>query len=179
MKQISYNYGKSVATQTSKRNIMAQTEQKAENVYKEFLNLPENVVGEIINGRLHTQPRPAPRHALALPIWARIWSVHTAKAKEVPADGGFFTNRKYIWEMTYLCRTLPDGKKRVCRGCPKRLFSACRRIGCAKSFPRIPQERIGSKKCRRTGNTASPTYGWSILFSKPWKHIGSGTDIGN
>ncbi len=43
---------------------MTRSEQKADNVYEEFLNLPENVVGEIINGQLHTQPRPAPKHAL-------------------------------------------------------------------------------------------------------------------
>lgn len=33
--------------------------------YEDLLDLPENVVGEIINGRLSTQPRPAPRHARA------------------------------------------------------------------------------------------------------------------
>ncbi|MEX1330425.1 MAG: hypothetical protein PVH85_30440 [Desulfobacterales bacterium] len=34
-------------------------------VYQDLLNLPENIIGEIINGELHTQPRPSPRHALA------------------------------------------------------------------------------------------------------------------
>lgn len=33
--------------------------------YTELLNLPENLVGEIIGGELHTQPRPAGPHALA------------------------------------------------------------------------------------------------------------------
>lgn len=33
--------------------------------YQDIIDLPENIVGEIINGRLETQPRPAPRHALA------------------------------------------------------------------------------------------------------------------
>jgi Uma2 family endonuclease len=33
--------------------------------YSELLNLPENLVGEIINGELHTQPRPAGPHASA------------------------------------------------------------------------------------------------------------------
>ncbi len=31
--------------------------------YEDLLDLPENVVGEIIGGHLHTHPRPAPRHA--------------------------------------------------------------------------------------------------------------------
>jgi hypothetical protein len=38
---------------------------KKSDVYQDLLNLPENIIGEIINGELHTQPRPAPRHALA------------------------------------------------------------------------------------------------------------------
>ena len=32
--------------------------------YDDILALPENMIGEIINGRLEVQPRPAPRHAL-------------------------------------------------------------------------------------------------------------------
>ena len=33
--------------------------------YEDVLGLPENVVGEIIDGELIVSPRPAPRHALA------------------------------------------------------------------------------------------------------------------
>jgi Uma2 family endonuclease len=33
--------------------------------YDDIVNLPENLVGEIIAGELITRPRPAPRHALA------------------------------------------------------------------------------------------------------------------
>ncbi|MEY2343317.1 hypothetical protein AB4090_14605 [Acidithiobacillus sp. IBUN Pt1247-S3] len=33
--------------------------------YQDLLDLPENVVGEIIAGELHTHPRPAPAHAQA------------------------------------------------------------------------------------------------------------------
>ncbi|MGF1546710.1 MAG: Uma2 family endonuclease [Thiotrichales bacterium] len=33
--------------------------------YEDLLELPENLVGEIISGRLVTHPRPAPRHARA------------------------------------------------------------------------------------------------------------------
>lgn len=32
--------------------------------YEDILALPENLIGEIINGRLEVQPRPAPKHAL-------------------------------------------------------------------------------------------------------------------
>ena len=34
-------------------------------VFDAFMKLPENRVGEIIAGELHTMPRPAPRHARA------------------------------------------------------------------------------------------------------------------
>ncbi|HPE60860.1 MAG TPA: Uma2 family endonuclease [Thiolinea sp.] len=34
-------------------------------VYEDLWNLPENITGEILYGQVHTQPRPAPRHALA------------------------------------------------------------------------------------------------------------------
>jgi hypothetical protein len=33
--------------------------------YEDILALPENLVGEILYGTLHTHPRPAPRHARA------------------------------------------------------------------------------------------------------------------
>jgi hypothetical protein len=33
--------------------------------YSDLAELPENLVGEIIDGTLHTHPRPAPRHARA------------------------------------------------------------------------------------------------------------------
>jgi Uma2 family endonuclease len=33
--------------------------------YADILRLPENVVGEIVDGELIVSPRPAPRHALA------------------------------------------------------------------------------------------------------------------
>lgn len=33
--------------------------------YADILALPENLVGEIIHGVLHTHPRPAPRHGIA------------------------------------------------------------------------------------------------------------------
>jgi Uma2 family endonuclease len=37
-------------------------------IYQELFDLPENMVGEIIGGELHAQPRPAPKHALASSI---------------------------------------------------------------------------------------------------------------
>ncbi|MFI3156739.1 MAG: Uma2 family endonuclease [Methylococcaceae bacterium] len=33
--------------------------------YQDIIDLPEHIVGEIINGHLETHPRPAPKHAVA------------------------------------------------------------------------------------------------------------------
>ncbi|MFZ4539961.1 Uma2 family endonuclease [Propionivibrio sp.] len=38
---------------------------KAVPLYEQLCNLPENLTGEIINGQLHSQPRPSGRHGLA------------------------------------------------------------------------------------------------------------------
>ena len=32
-------------------------------LYEQLAALPENLTGEILNGQLHAQPRPSPRHA--------------------------------------------------------------------------------------------------------------------
>jgi Uma2 family endonuclease len=45
--------------------VMSVSQSSIENLYDRLLNLPENLVGEIINGQLHTQPRPAGPHAIA------------------------------------------------------------------------------------------------------------------
>lgn len=39
--------------------------QRKSATYQDLIDLPENLVGEIIDGELHAQPRPAPRHARA------------------------------------------------------------------------------------------------------------------
>jgi len=45
-------------------NVVSKPEQKIA-TYSDILDLPENIVGEILNGELHTHPRPAPKHARA------------------------------------------------------------------------------------------------------------------
>ena len=41
------------------------SDEHANATYQDIIDLPENMVGEIIHGQLHTHPRPAPRHARA------------------------------------------------------------------------------------------------------------------
>ena len=48
--------------------------------YEDLLALPENLVGEILFGQLHTHPRPAPKHAQAYSaLGGNLWN---------PFDGG-------------------------------------------------------------------------------------------
>jgi len=43
--------------------------------YADLLDLPEHLVGEILNGRLHTHPRPAPKHAIAYSgLGGNLWN---------------------------------------------------------------------------------------------------------
>jgi len=44
---------------------MSATQPLAVSLYDQLIALPENLVGEIIGGELHTQPRPAGPHTLA------------------------------------------------------------------------------------------------------------------
>ena len=44
---------------------MSSSATKEKTVYEKWLELPENVIGEIIMGNLHVSPRPAPRHGNA------------------------------------------------------------------------------------------------------------------
>jgi hypothetical protein len=63
--------------------------------YEDLFDLPEHIVGEIINGRLVTHPRPAPRHARSpIPYWAVNCKAPSTEVEAAPAAGGFWTNLK-------------------------------------------------------------------------------------
>ncbi len=38
---------------------------KPKSLYDELMALPDNIIGEILNSELYTQPRPGPKHAIA------------------------------------------------------------------------------------------------------------------
>jgi hypothetical protein len=44
---------------------MTQATKASLSLYRELEALPAHLVGEIVNGRLHTQPRPVGPHAVA------------------------------------------------------------------------------------------------------------------
>lgn len=51
-------------TSTPSERSMSHAAQRR-SLYEQLEDLPEGLTGEIIDGQLHTEPRPAPRHALA------------------------------------------------------------------------------------------------------------------
>jgi Uma2 family endonuclease len=57
-------------------------------LYAELEALPENLVGEIIDGELYTQPRPAPRHAVAQS--ALLYDIHGPFDRGRGGPGGWW-----------------------------------------------------------------------------------------
>ena len=53
-----------LTTESAEGNAMGLPQRKLA-CYEDLFDLPESVVGEIIDGRLNVQPRPAPKHARA------------------------------------------------------------------------------------------------------------------
>ena len=37
--------------------------------YEDLFGIPEHMIGEIIDGELHVQPRPSPKHATEIDEW--------------------------------------------------------------------------------------------------------------
>lgn len=56
--------------------------------YDDILALPENVVGELLGGELHVQPRPAPRHAVAATSLGAL--VHAGFDDKGGGEGGWW-----------------------------------------------------------------------------------------
>ena len=57
--------------------------------YDDLLSLPENLVGEILNGQLHAHPRPAPRHAQAYSaLGGNLWNPFHKGGAGGPGEAG-------------------------------------------------------------------------------------------
>lgn len=53
--------------------------------YQDIIDLPENVIGEIILGTLVTQPRPTPKHALAASsLGSMVFNAYDRKSSDGP-----------------------------------------------------------------------------------------------
>jgi|GEM_PF-4167136 len=101
--------------------------------YDDILALPENVIGEIINGRLEVQPRPAPKHALT----------SSALGGELfrPFQRGGSPGGWWILDEP----ELHIGN--ACRNCLRRLGLKSCPIGSAKFYRSQPPKSIAARKC--------------------------------
>lgn len=104
--------------------------------YDDILDLPENLVGEILGGQLNTHPRPAPRRARAYSALGYSLGARSTAESPAPAAGGSSTSRRSIWAATSSSPTSPAGVASACRRCPIRPGSTSLPIGSARSSRR-------------------------------------------
>ncbi len=57
-------------------------------LYETLAGLPEGLTGEILDGQIHTQPRPTGRHAHAESVLLMRWGLRIGSERGVRADGG-------------------------------------------------------------------------------------------
>jgi Uma2 family endonuclease len=68
---------------------MAKSKRQA--TYDDLLKLPDNVIGEIVNGELYATPRPASPHALASSaIGGQLWGPFHGNSGQGPGPGGWW-----------------------------------------------------------------------------------------
>jgi len=121
---------------------------KTTDPYEQLLNLPENLVGEIIGGQLHTQPRPAGPHALAASsIGGELYSPFQ-KGRGGPG-GWWLIDEPEIHFVRDVEVLVPDlagwrRERMPCLPLDHRLRSC--RIGCARCSRRVPERKIVCSK---------------------------------
>jgi len=90
-------------------------------LYEALCALLEGIRGEIVNGRLHTQPRPTGPMPWPAHVSEAISRALTAAGGEVRAAGGSSTSRRSTSSATVRSRsrTSPGGGKHACHGYPR------------------------------------------------------------
>jgi hypothetical protein len=139
--------------------------------YEDLFDLPENVIGEIINGRLSVQPRPAPEYAMACSSLGMEIGSPFQRGKDGPGGWWIFDERNCTSATTFLSPILPAGAASARPPSPRPPTSNCRPIGSAKSFRHRQRVLTVSKSCRFTQPTVSNTPGWLPLTGERWKSL--------
>ena len=147
--------------------------------YTDLHTIPENMVGEIIDGELHAVPRPSPHHAKVASELGAVVMPPTASTGVDPADGYSWTNRKFSSAKTSSSRTSPAGKKINSPPSWKPTGSRSPRTGFAKSFLPAPSGSTRPEKCPSTPGTTSVTSGGSTPWTKPGRFSSSPPAVGS
>ena len=146
--------------------------------YEDLRDLPEYLIGEILNGELHTQPRPAPRHALAASVIGDDWSALFIVAGADQAAGGFCSSRNCTSVPISWGRISPAGGRGACPACRRRPGSIWRRTGFAKCSHPVRSGSTGLSSCRYMPRGACAGFGWSIRICGRWRSSNYGKTIG-
>ena len=148
--------------------IMAEPAER-QATYEDLLRVSAHFVAEIINGRLVTHPRPAPRHLQASSSLGVELNGPSTRAVAGQGDGGSWTSPSCISGPIFWSRILRAGVGRACRAYRKLPGSSWPRIGSVKSCPLERPRTIVPRSCRSVRNTAWCTPGSSIPNCVPWR----------
>ena len=137
--------------------------------YEDLLQVPDNLIAEIVDGELITSPRPASAHAPQPGQYTKIPGLLHAVlvAVEVQVDGGFSLSRNCTLGPISLYLTLPGGDESGCQLFATFPILNWLRIGYVKSFPHEPLVLIGYGRSLSTLVKALVIYGWLILLPAP------------
>ena len=104
--------------------------------YQDVLDAPAHRVAEIVDGTLHTHPRPAPPHAVASSrLGDRPRSGPFDRGRGGPGGWWIIDEPELHSARTSWSRTSRGGAGSGWRSCPTRRTSPSRRIGCARCSP--------------------------------------------
>ena len=144
--------------------------------YEDLFDLPEYQIGEILNGELHTKPRPAPRWRprSSKMSWSALFTVAGADL----AAGRFCSSRNCTSAPISWCRISPAGGESACPACRWRPGSIWRRIGFAKSSRPARSGLTGSSSCRCMPRGVCAGFGWSIPICGCWRSSNCGKTVG-
>jgi hypothetical protein len=134
--------GGPIRLSTERHAIMAHPQRRPA-TYQDIIDLPKHLVGEIIAGELHTQPRPAPRYARASSVVGGKLTGPFDAGMLGPGAGGSWTSRNCIWGRISWCRIWRAGGGSGCRGCRVWRGSSWLRTGRARCCRRVLPARTG------------------------------------
>jgi len=137
--------------------------------YEDLYSIPDNMIGQIIDGELFAMPRPSFRHSNTVGgITDEIKSLSKGEEAD-PAAGLFYTNRKSALAGIFLFPICPDGKRKDSRNRLNKTIQRFRRTGSAKSCLPALSVLTESKRCGFMPNSEFLMYGLLIRLPKCWR----------
>ena len=102
--------------------------------YQHVIDAPAYLVAEIVDGALHTHPRPVPAHGKRPPSSLENATHRSTAAAGARADGGSTSSPSCTSAATSSCRTSRAGAANACQHSPTPPTSPSPRTGPARCF---------------------------------------------